>query len=66
MPQGRTHPYAQAVTERLSDHVLQNYDAFVEGVEEVTSVETALQVCGMCGPLAPPFVFQKGKVLYAS
>lgn len=34
----------EVVSEKLSRHVMQNYDKFVEGVNEVTYVEEDLQV----------------------
>ena len=34
----------ETVSERLSTHVLANYDTFVRGVNEAASVETDLQV----------------------
>ncbi len=39
----------QAVTEKLSAHVLENYDKFVAGVNEVVCVEQDLQVIYPCG-----------------
>lgn len=34
----------EAVSERLSKHVLANYDVFVQGINEAASVESDLQV----------------------
>ena len=35
----------EVVTERLSKHVLANYDMFLQGVNEAASVEEDLHVC---------------------
>lgn len=37
--------HLQVVGEKLSLHVLANYEEFVRGVNEVASVEKDLQVC---------------------
>lgn len=37
-------PAEQAVTERLSRHVLKNWQRFVEGIHEVATIEQDLQV----------------------
>ena len=37
--------YLQVVGEKLSLHVLANYEEFVRGVNEVASIEKDLQVC---------------------
>lgn len=34
----------EVVSERLSKHVLANYDVFVQGINEAASVENDLQV----------------------
>lgn len=41
-------PGPQVVSERLSAHVLANYDMFVRGVGEVVQVEAELQVGEYC------------------
>ena len=35
---------AQVVSERLSRHVLKNWKRFVEGINEVATIETQLEV----------------------
>jgi hypothetical protein len=42
----------QSVSEKLSIHVLHNWDRFVEGVNEVASVERDLEVRSSCLTLA--------------
>ena len=36
----------QTISTLLSEHVMANYDAFAEGIDEVRIVDTQLQVCG--------------------
>lgn len=43
--QARIETHMQVVGEKLSLHVLANYEEFVRGVNEVASIEKDLQVC---------------------
>lgn len=45
--QARTEIHMQVVGEKLSFHVLANYEEFVRGVNEVASIEKDLQVCAL-------------------